>query len=219
MTMPQDQLKIKSSSFSTPGTQFNETTDNYYLEMFQISLDDGPMKYTEFQRKFDRPPKRSSKYIRNIVPFYESALLMEKKADGKKIISKDSFTDLGKMYYHCIHSLEILNAIDDYPKELYEIFKQLRQHLLQKALFNIVHNSYSKKDQKISYSAIFRKILIHLQKWDVIDKDSFALVLYSLQDKVGGEEMYNDVMGKKRLMPSWVWLENDGEKTNSPCFP
>lgn len=218
MTMSQDQLKIKSSFFSTPGTQFNETTDKYYLDMFQISRDCISMEYQEFQNKIELSGKDKN-YVRNLVPFYESALLMKKKLEGRRVISKDSFTDFGKMYYHCIHSLEILNTIEKQPKELRENFERLRQHLIQKAIFNIIHNSYSKNDQKVGYSAIFRKILIHLQKWEVIDKDSFALVLYSLQDKVGGEEMYNDVMGKKRLMPSWVWLENDGEKTNIPCFP
>ncbi len=179
-------MQIVVETPNSPGTQFNENTDDYIRKMFNYlnSKEDGFSEtYREFQQHCTSFTTLS--YIRNIFPFLKNAEIINDYSN----VNKKLFTELGEAYYLCVDSLEKIKS--DEEKSGLEKFRQLKQQIVRQALSNII------KASDAGYAIIFKWILLHLKKFEKIDESEFALILYVLQKKKSFAE-YEKILNEQR---------------------
>lgn len=179
-------MKIVIDTPNSPGTQFNETTDEYIYEMYRY-LENKKDCFVETYKDFQNHATyfTTVSYIRNIFPFLKNAGII----NDYEFVSKRLFTDLGKAYYLCIDSIKKSESEGE-DKGVYQ-FENIKHEIIRKCIRNIIQN------RNVQYGKIFQKVLRHFLTYDRINESEFALLLGVLQNKVTESE-YQSIMNDQK---------------------
>ena len=179
-------MQITIDTPNSPGTQFNDTTDEYIYEMYRYlekKKEDFEETYKDFQNHATYFTTVS--YIRSIFPFLKNAGII----NDYEYVSKNLFTDLGKAYYLCIDSIKKSESEGE-NKGIYQ-FENIKHEIIRKSICNII------LDRNVQYGKVFQKVLRHFLTYDRINEPEFALLLGVLQNKVTESE-YQSVMNDQK---------------------
>ena len=175
-------MKIAIDTPNSPGTQFNETTDEYIYKMYRY-LEEKREKFVETYKDFQNHATyfTTVSYIRSIFPFLKNSGII----NDYELVSKNLFTDLGKAYYLCIDSIKKSESEGE-EKGIFQ-FENIKHEIIRNSIRNIIQNP------NIQYGKIFQKVLKHFLSYDRINESEFALLLGVLQNKVTERE-YKSIM-------------------------
>ena len=203
-------MKITIDTPNSPGTMFNETTDEYIFQTYSY-LEKKKDNFSETYKDFQKHALSftTESYIRNIFPFLKNA----KVVNDYKTVTKKLFTELGKAYFLCIDSLKKCKL--EHETQGIRQFENLKQGIVRNGLTNIIQN------KKVLYGKIFHTVLKHLNTYERIDEKEFALILYILQNNLSARE-YQSAMEQDEIDFS-VRVTNKGttsikKETKITCF-
>ena len=196
-------MNFTISNPNAPGTQFNELSDEYFIQTFDFFEKKGEEFSTTYKSIQGKLTFTSKSYVRNLFPFWKNAGLIE----YDKFVNKNLFTDLGKIYYHCIHPMQFLHASENDNAVIY--FQHIKQFVIRKAVANIIQNS------EVKYGDVFRRILTHLLEWKKINENEFALILYQMQNGIEKEKFRKLMKSRRNSWSFKVRVKNKKNKSRS----
>lgn len=161
-------LEIKNPN--SPGTKFNENTDKnivYFMDYIN-KLGNSQVDYKSFQRTMELSKITTESYIRSSFPFYKYAGLI----NDYSVIDKNLFTQLGEALYHCLNTLNSLEAEEDEETvKLKKSFEETKRVIAKQALDKLINNP------ECGYGIVFKKMLTFLLNFGSIDETEFALLI------------------------------------------
>ena len=164
----------------SPGTKFNEYTDNIILACYKIlnSKTSEHGAYKDLRIELEAAGVSKNTYLRNIFSFLKFCgfVFYERGID---INYKNFFTKLGYMYIETIKTEHLIisnNEMEEMKKKnaLMEVDK-MKSILILEGIKNILSSS------DCTYVNVFRNIINFLLEFNSIDENEFALLLFKQQ--------------------------------------
>ena len=180
-------MKFILNTPNSPGTQFNEHTEQCIVKLYEYLGNKGlnwSMAYGSFIKQVDFT---TSSYMRNICPFLKNADML----NDYTTVSRKMFTGFGRVYYHVIHALNVSKQEVAAPANATQRLDDLKKNIVRCAIANIVMK------KNVPYGLIFKLTLEHLDLWSRINEKEFALIVYLAAGGVT-KEQYEDVMTNDR---------------------
>lgn len=168
-------MDITIENCSSPGAHFSKNTNKMLLQIKDWIIENNypSLTFIEFRRNLQNDKGINDNNARNIYPLLKnSGLAMY--YPGKKLNTKDFFTNRGKAY---LEALEVINLINEsnYSKEQKKKATEKTVEIME----SIVYDSVKKLlCSNLSYSESLRWYLKYLQEYRKIDKQEFAYMVY-----------------------------------------
>lgn len=216
-------MDIIIENCSSPGAHFSKNTNEVLLKIYEwINRNNEPeLPFIEFRRRLENEEKINDNNARNIYPLLKNGGLVEYHP-GEALDSGSFFTRRGLAYLKALETKDMIMKSDYSNKQKEEASVQVDE-----ILGSIVCDSLENlmKNKELNYSSSLKWYLIFLAKYGKINKQEFALMVYTMNDsnddwqqKMNSTiEMYRkkeiDINVKVRVRNDQKIQQSTGEKT------
>lgn len=216
-------MDIIIENCSSPGAHFSKNTNEVLLKIYEwINRNNEPeLPFIEFRRRLENEEKINDNNARNIYPLLKNGGLVEYHP-GEALDSGSFFTRRGLAYLKALETKDMIMKSDYSNKQKEEASVQVDE-----ILGSIVCDSLENlmKNKELNYSSSLKWYLIFLAKYGKINKQEFALMVYTMnesnddwQKKINSAiEMYRkkeiDINVKVRVRNDQKIQQSTGEKT------
>ncbi|MGG7175700.1 hypothetical protein ACQPV1_20725 [Clostridium neonatale] len=171
-------MVITIENCSSPGAHFSKNTNLVLQKIHEwiIKNEKPELPFIEFRRRLEKEAKINDNNARNIYPLLKNGGLVEYHP-GEKLASGSFFTKRGLAYLKALETKDMIMHGDYTKKQKEEASVQVDE-----IMGSIVCDSLKKllKNKELNYSESLRWYLLFLAKYKKINKQEFALMVYTM---------------------------------------
>lgn len=207
-------MNIIIENCSSPGAHFSKNTNEVLIKIHEwiVKNNKPQLPFIDFRRRLEGEEKINDNNARNIYPLLKNSGLVE-YYPGQILDSGSFFTRRGLAYLKALETRDMISQ-SEYTK------KQKEEALLQvdKIVSSIICDSLEKllKNKELNYSEGLKWYLMFLSKYLRINRQEFALMVYTMNYvEDGNEEGMSEIVKQYRKkeidINVGVRVRNDGK--------